>query len=126
MTQERERPRVLVVEDDAVNRRALSLLLRQLGHDVSEAATLMDAFRQLDNCTHLLLDVGLPDGFGTELAEAIQKRRLPVHVAVMTALDPHSPDIQRVRAAEPDIILRKPILLGSLLEWLGTKSDIAE
>ena len=119
MTQARDKsPRVLIVEDDEVSRATLAMLLRHLNYAVRTASTVSEAFGQLEQCTHLLLDLGLHDGFGTELAERVRRRGLSIRLAVMTALDPHSSVVEEIRRFEPDLILRKPLQIGRVLEWL--------
>jgi PAS domain S-box-containing protein len=69
-----ERPRILVVDDDAALRRGTSRLLASAGYDVGEAATGADGLRltkeQRPDLT--LLDVVLPDLNGVEVCRRIK------------------------------------------------------
>ncbi|HKW91231.1 MAG TPA: ATP-binding protein [Methylomirabilota bacterium] len=69
--------RILVVEDNEDGRQTLILMLRLLGHQVLEAASGADAVelavRQSPDL--VLLDVGLPDLDGYEVARQVRKRR---------------------------------------------------
>ena len=66
--------RVLVVDDDPAFRELASTLLRRLELDVAgEAATFAAAITAVDELRPdaVLVDVGLPDGDGLELAQRI-------------------------------------------------------
>ena len=61
--------RVLVVEDDEGIAAGLALSLRQHGHALDQAGSVAAAWSMLqaEPFDLLLLDLGLPDGDGTEL-----------------------------------------------------------
>jgi hypothetical protein len=65
--------RILVVEDDDALRGALADALGVICRDVRTAATLADAFRDASQAQPdiIILDLGLPDGDGTELVKAL-------------------------------------------------------
>jgi len=72
--------RVLVVEDHPPTSRILVKLLKQLGHDVTPAATLKEAVTigTANEFDLLISDVGLPDGSGYDVMRAIkQVRKIP-------------------------------------------------
>jgi DNA-binding response OmpR family regulator len=66
---------ILVVDDDALLRRSLSLQLEQAGYRASAAASAEDALAmvQLDPPDLILLDVGLPGMDGLEALRHLQK-----------------------------------------------------
>ena|ERR1041385_9024882 len=72
-------PTVLILEDDAANRNALSAVLLMKGYRVLEAATARSA---VDDCRQhqgpvdlFISDLKLPDGSGTEVALTIHRLR---------------------------------------------------
>lgn len=87
--------RVLVVEDDEGIAAGLALSLRQHGHALDQAGSVAAAWSMLqaEPFDLLLLDLGLPDGDGTELLRRLRASppgRLPdaaLPVLIMTARD---------------------------------------
>jgi DNA-binding response OmpR family regulator len=75
ITLRREPRRVLVIEDDLDTAQTLAFLLRDFGHEVHYAinvnAALGIASRFLPEV--VLVDLGLPDGEGTEVARRLRR-----------------------------------------------------
>lgn len=71
------RARILVVEDNALNRLLVHDILELRGHEVLEAGTVDEARRMLASCAPdlLLLDVHIPGGGGEAVIREV--RRLP-------------------------------------------------
>ena len=111
------RTRTLVVEDNDATRRVLCRVLRSMGHEVLEAATVHQGLRHLEQRPRvLLLDLELPDGFGTDVLERARSHALPVRVAVITA-GGRAELIDRARRLGAAVLL-KPFELRELEEWL--------
>lgn len=107
---------VLIVEDDQVASHALSLIFKYMGATVIVAESVRQALSLLeaDKYDWLILDLMLPDGEGTDVLSEVRARGLATKVVVATA----SVDEQllgRVRAQNPDGILRKPTDIRELL-----------
>ena len=68
--------RILLVEDHDPTSRVLSLLLRQMNHQVTAAPTVADALRQAEKSQFDLLisDLGLPDGTGLDLMRQLREK----------------------------------------------------
>ena len=112
------RTRTLVVEDNNATRRVLCRVLRSMGHDVLEAATVQQGIRLLAQRPRLmLLDLELPDGFGTEVLEKARSECLPLRVAIITA-GGRAELLERARQLGADAVLLKPFELRELEEWL--------
>ncbi|MCC6523656.1 MAG: response regulator [Polyangiaceae bacterium] len=77
-------PELLLVEDDAVVARSVVRALRSVPYEVSCAATLAEARRRLDARVYraLVLDLGLPDGHGLELARELRLGGRPMPIVV--------------------------------------------
>jgi DNA-binding response OmpR family regulator len=111
--------RVLVVEDDAPSRQALATLVRFSGFETTAVGTQREAVETLDwQPTCAILDLMLPDGSGVAILQEMRKRNLGVRVAILTGAN--DPDLlSATQALQPDLILRKPVKMPELLEWLG-------
>ncbi len=85
---ETERPRILVIEDEAMIRLDLVDSLQELGFDAVEAVSLADAERHLQegapSLSAIVTDIGLPDGRGDDFAGKIRTRCPDVPVIVAT------------------------------------------
>jgi CheY-like chemotaxis protein len=114
---------VLVVDDDALIRDALRLLLEELGAQVTEAADGREAIERLEagRFDLVLCDLRMPevDGFAVirRIRGDLRWRDLPV-VAVSAVGPGAGPD--RVREAGFDAQLHKPFDLNDLVEALDS------
>ncbi len=114
--------RLLVADDDAINREIAASLLRHLGHDVeivSDGREALAAVR-LETFDAVLLDLYMPGMDGIDLAKAI--RALPGEVAAMRLIavtaDADANVGASVLAAGIDSVLIKPVTLERLAEVL--------
>src|SRR5688572_14994264 len=119
MSYGRETCRVLVVEDDPLSRSALAALLEHLGCTCCTAQSFAEASTLLDGQTHVITDLLLRSSTGLDLLRHIRRRRLPHHVAVVTALERDHTLVRSVRELEPEVLLRTPIDVEALLRWLN-------
>jgi len=80
------RPRVLIVEDDAPNRRLLAALLKAEGWDVlpAENGAQALALAATEEPWVVLLDLGLPDRPGMEILKELKRRRPSMPVIMLT------------------------------------------
>ena len=115
--------RVLLVEDDAINRMAGSGLLRQQGYEVTVAADGYEAQERFRDGIFdvVLMDVRMPgmDGLeATQLLRDIEPFGATVPVIALTA-DVTQENIERCREAGMQEVLSKPIDLQRLTEVLA-------
>ncbi len=115
------RLRIMVVEDEAVNRLALARGLRKLGHDVIEAGNGEDALRRLsmEPVDVVVMDVQMPVMDGLTAVAHIRNgevpgtnRRLPVVALTAYALEG---DRERFLTAGMDEFVTKPCDMDVLL-----------
>lgn len=103
--------RVLVVDDQALNRKLLRVMLEQQGYFVITATNGAEALAVLDNeqIDIVLLDVIMPVMDGYETATHIKSRNDDVHLPVIfiTSLDDSS-SFERCLAAGGDDFIHKP------------------
>src|SRR5512132_4303432 len=108
-------PRVLVVDDEPQFRRALRLVLRANGYEVSEAATgeaALDALA-VESFDLLILDLMLPDMDGVEVCRRVREwSTLPI--VVLSAI---GDEVSKVRALDlgADDYVSKPFSAPELL-----------
>src|SRR5262249_21997657 len=99
------RNRMLVVDDDPTTRDLLKTFFDRKGWDVEVASTVSDGLARLSPPPDLLiLDVNLPDGFGTRILRQVRIDGPPTRVAVMTAHDVEC--LGNVAALRPDALCR--------------------
>ena len=106
---------IVVVDDNALIRRAVAAFLASVGARVSEAAGAVEALAHLLSgpCDLVLTDVEMPGPDGLWLAEEAGRVRPGLPVLVMTALDE---DEAVIRKDRPSVrgVLRKPFLCRGL------------
>jgi CheY-like chemotaxis protein len=110
--------RVLIVDDSAPFRRAARELLHRRGYVVvGEAGTAAAAREAVERFTldGLLIDVGLPDGCGFELAAALMRAQPTLAVLLMSASDPPAGE-ERLRASGAQGLVLKSSLASAQLE----------
>jgi len=133
-TPQKEKPRILVVEDNVVNQKVAIGQLRHLGYEaevVGSGAEAIDAIRRR-SYDLILLDCQMPDIDGYDVARSIrmmgsETRRIPI--VAMTA---HVMEGEREKclAAGMDDYLAKPVstqrLSTVLVRWLGTREEVVD
>jgi CheY-like chemotaxis protein len=110
--------RVVIVDDSAPFRRAARELLQRRGYlVVGEAGTAADALNAVEHFSPdaLLLDLGLPDGCGFELATSLTHAQPNLAVLLTSANDPPAGK-DRLRASGARGFVLKSCLAGAPLE----------
>ena len=111
---------LLVVEDDARLSRLLKRLLTQDRHVVETALTAEEGLELSTSSLELdavILDVGLPDGSGFEVARTLRKRGSQVSILMLTARDSGSDRVEGLDAGADDYLV-KPFAYEELLARL--------
>ena len=115
--------RILLTEDNPVNRYVALRILEKEGHRVAMAASGVEALRALDRESFdvILMDVQMPEMDGLEATAAIRTRERDAggHIPIV-AMTAHAMtgDRERCLAAGMDAYLSKPINSAELLELL--------
>ncbi|WP_166082658.1 response regulator transcription factor [Erysipelothrix anatis] len=105
--------KLLLVEDDQSIVFGLRTFFKQNGWDVSVALSVQEAERLLDeNLDIVLLDIGLPDGSGFDVANLL-KQRLTCPFIFITAIDDEQTLLDGFDAGADDYIV-KPFRLNEL------------
>jgi two-component system, NtrC family, nitrogen regulation response regulator GlnG len=110
---------LLIVEDDAWTRKALTRLMRREGWRILTAATVAKGVEHLSSAPDcVILDLDLPDGCGESVLHSIARLGINIRVVVCTA----AADQERLDCLDrlgPHAILRKPVDVDALLEACG-------
>ncbi len=112
--------RVLVVEDESLNRRLVSRLIETLGHTATGIATAEEALEQVrvDMFDLALVDINLGEGMkGSELGRWLKKRRLIERIVFMSANHNVASSLTDIS----DDFLGKPFSKAELMEMLKSE-----
>jgi CheY-like chemotaxis protein len=112
--------RILVVDDDRVLRHALSTLLEEAGHAVSQAGDGPEALARLAGgpTDLMLLDLGLPGMGGMEVLARVRALASPPRVVVVTADDTPETLLEAIRG-QVDGYVRKPFAPGGIVDVIS-------
>jgi CheY-like chemotaxis protein/HPt (histidine-containing phosphotransfer) domain-containing protein len=121
----RERPRILLAEDNIINQKVALGQLRKLGYAADTVANGLDVLAALQRLSYdiILMDCHMPKMDGYEATQAIRKKegsldqsslpKSPVHIIAITA-NAMQGDAEKCFAAGMNDYLRKPIGLPDL------------
>jgi len=121
LRENRERYRILLAEDNAVNQRLAARLLEKQGHSVLAVANGVQALAALETQAFdlILMDVQMPEMNGYEATTAIREKERTTggHIPII-AMTAHAlkGDRERCIAAGMDGYISKPIKTGELVE----------
>ncbi|MBP7212651.1 MAG: sigma-54-dependent Fis family transcriptional regulator [Anaerolineaceae bacterium] len=106
---------ILVVEDEKTARMVVSNFLRNIGYEVQEAGSLAAAREIIsqDGTDIIILDIGLPDGEGTQLLPEVARLLNRPQVIIMTAFDVVTRAVDAMKNGAQDYMV-KPIDLQEL------------
>lgn len=122
---DRRSARLLIVEDNDVNRELLLKMLELMGHNVTAAAGGAEAVALVakNHFDLVLMDISMPEVDGIEAIRRIRARKLAPHTDIV-ALTAHAAaeDHKRVLAAGFAEILTKPVNKRQLVEVIGRRA----
>ncbi|MFO0652366.1 MAG: ATP-binding protein [Polyangiales bacterium] len=115
--------RVLVAEDNAVNQKVITLMLKRLGHRVDAVANGAEALEALSRAPYdlVLMDVQMPEMDGLEATRQLRARGDRVRVVALTA-NVSGDDRARCTAAGMDDFLSKPVREAALAAVMRHRS----
>ncbi len=97
--------RILLVEDDRRVAAALSSALTRRGYQVEHAATVAAALSAAP-CDLVLLDLGLPDGDGTDLCRELRRRSSRLGIIAVTARGEERDRVLGLRLGADDYVVK--------------------
>ncbi len=119
------KPVILVVEDNATNRRMMELSLRKLGHEADYAQDGLEAVAATDRRTYdvIFMDLQMPRMDGLEATGHIrrheQEQGRPRSIIIAVTADALRTDARRCLAAGMDDYLAKPVRGSDLQEAMA-------
>ncbi len=122
---EKTKNKVMLVEDIAINRKLISLMLKNMGYQVIEAANGQECLDKLNESDPdiIIMDMQMPILDGYEASRQIKKQAQfkHIHIIALTAYAMTS-DINKCLEAGCDHYLSKPFTQAQLAEVLDTSS----
>jgi len=115
--------RILVIEDQELNRKVVRIVLQSKGYTVVEATDAVEAIASLENSIPqlILMDIALPGQSGEELARRIKANLVWVDIPIIAlTAAAMSGDKERILKAGCDDYLSKPIDIKVLIESIET------
>jgi PAS domain S-box-containing protein len=117
---------VLVIEDNAINRFVLRMLLEEAKHTVTEAVDGEEGVALANAAAHdvILMDISMPRIDGVEAARRIRSGTGPSQAARIIAVTAHAlpEELDRFRQAGIDDCLVKPVTRGALARVLSGRA----
>lgn len=110
---------VLIVEDDAISRRALAHLLQSYGYRTQAVGSAEEAISVLDHGespSAVLLDIDLPGMNGLDLARRLSGTHPQLVLLFVTASEDRLAELSR---GYPGQFFRKPLDITGLLTAIG-------
>ncbi|WP_050477148.1 response regulator transcription factor [Herbaspirillum rhizosphaerae] len=110
--------RVLLLEDEADLRAEVADFLHSEGHQVLEAGNVAEFCPQIDMADIAIIDVGLPDGDGFDVAEVLRKSHPQIGTIMLTARGSIDDKIKGLKRGA-DQYLIKPVRLSELSAYVA-------
>ena len=120
------RRRILVVDNEKVDREMLQSVLDPLGFEVEQAASGCDCLEILPRfMPHLVfMDLAMPGIDGWETIRRIRKKKLSsAHIAILSA-NAFDKGLDNDLGVDPDDFIVKPLRVDELLDWIGRKLEL--
>lgn len=117
------RKRILVVDNEKVDRDMLQSVLEPLGFTVDQAASGYEALQAIPRCKpHLVfMDLGMPGIDGWETIRRIRQQQLTdAHIAILSA-NAFDKGLDNDVGIAPEDFIVKPLKVNEMLDWLGRK-----
>ncbi|MDQ7989955.1 MAG: ATP-binding protein [Candidatus Dactylopiibacterium sp.] len=118
-----ERRRVLVVDNEAVDREFLLSVLAPLGFELDQAASGIECLEVLPRFAPdlIFMDLAMPGIDGWETIRRIRARPgTPPHIAVISA-NAFDKGLDNDAGIAPQDFILKPVRVAELLEWMGQR-----
>ncbi|MHA3116537.1 response regulator [Acinetobacter sp. ANC 4635] len=121
-----ERKRILVVDNEAVDRGLVANFLRPLGFELQEAESGIDCLRQVPMFQPdlILMDLTMPLMGGWETARLLRQNHITNVPIVIISADANERAVNPQDAVLTEDFLLKPIDLNLLLSKIGDKLDL--
>jgi len=108
---------IYVVEEDKEISELIPLILEETGHAIMLFATFADFHTRMTIVLPdlIILDVTLPDGYGTEVCRALKKDNLYKHIPVII-MSIYTEDTLLMKKSLADMFIEKPFDINDLTD----------
>ncbi len=114
--------RILLAEDNPVNRKVFQSMLKRLGYPVDVASNGLEALQALERQSYniILMDIQMPEMDGLEATRVI-RRRWPKDGPNIIAITAYAPEYSREMClgAGMDDYINKPVQIGDLANMIS-------
>jgi two-component system OmpR family response regulator len=111
--------KILLLEDEADLRYEVVDFLRSEGHVVLHAATIAEFMPQIDLADIAIIDVGLPDGNGFDVAQRLRQTHPRLGIIILTARGASHDKINGLKIGA-DHYLVKPVRFAELSAYIAS------
>jgi two-component system OmpR family response regulator len=111
--------KILLLEDEADLRFEVVDFLRSEGHVVLHAGTVAEFMPQIDIAEIAIIDIGLPDGNGFDVAQSLRKTHPRMGIIILTARGSSHDKINGLKLGA-DHYLVKPIRFTELAAYIAS------
>lgn len=111
--------RILLAEDNPVNRKVFQSMLKRLGYPVDVAANGLEALQALERQSYsiILMDIQMPEMDGLEATKII-RRRWPKDRLGIIAITAYAPEYSKEMCLDAgmDDYINKPVQIGEMAD----------
>lgn len=120
------RKRVLVVDNEEVDRGLLVSVLQPLGFEIHEAASGLECLAVLRQIQPdaIFMDLAMPGIDGWETLRRIRREDLSAAPAAIVSANAFDKGLDNDMGITPQDFLVKPVRVGELLDWLGLRLSL--
>lgn len=113
---EKQKTRILVIDDEAVIRDFLAEMFATVGHEADVAANGPDGIAMFEERRYdvVFSDLGLPDMSGWDVARTIRARNGQVPIVLLSGWGIQVDDV-RIKECGVDLVLSKPCQMDELI-----------
>jgi signal transduction histidine kinase/CheY-like chemotaxis protein/purine-cytosine permease-like protein len=118
-----ERRRILIVDNEEVDRSLLVTVLQPLGFELAQAASGTECLALLPSFTPhaVLMDLAMPGIDGWATIRAIRSQQLSAAPIAIVSGNAFDKDLENDVGITPKDFVLKPVRVNELLDWLGTR-----
>jgi len=120
------RRKVLVVDNEEVDRGFLASVLEPLGLEVAQAASGEDALARVAGLAPdaILMDLAMPGIDGWETLRRLRAQGLSAAPAAIVSANAFDKGLDNDVGIAPEDFMVKPVRIGELLDWLGRRLQL--
>ncbi|WP_046114639.1 ATP-binding protein [Aquincola tertiaricarbonis] len=120
------RRKVLVVDNEELDRGFLASVLEPLGFEVAQAASGEEALARVEGLAPdvILMDLAMPGIDGWETLRRLRAQGLSAAPAAIVSANAFDKGLENDVGIAPEDFMVKPVRVGELLDWLGRRLQL--